>query len=93
MQSISLVVTGTGGLHARAAAALVSLCREFRSRITVEKEGVCADTGSIMDLLLLGAGQGSRLLVRAEGDDAEDALKAVSELFVLKFEESGRPSC
>ena len=90
MQSVSLRVTCGTGLHARAAAALVKLCRRFNSRITVEKEGVRADTRSIMDLLILAAGPGSRLLVRAEGEDEEDALKAVTELFLLGFEEPGQ---
>ena len=70
------------GLHARAAGQLVRLAGTYQSRITVKRsdQSSAADARSIFGLLSLGAAKGVYIDVVAEGDDAEDALIAVSNI-------------
>jgi len=75
------------GLHARAAAKLVHTAGRFQSRVTVEKDGEEVDAKSILGLLLLAASQGSRVTIRCDGEDEEDALRAVTTLIANRFDE------
>lgn len=75
------------GLHARAAAKLVHTAGNFKSRVTVVKDGEEVDAKSILGILLLAAAQGSTITVRCEGDDEQDALKAVTDLIAERFGE------
>jgi phosphocarrier protein HPr len=75
------------GLHARAAAKLVHTAGGFKSRITVLKNGEEVDAKSILGILLLAAAQGSTITIRCDGDDEEDALKAVTGLIAERFGE------
>ena len=75
------------GLHARAAAKFVHVANGFRSRITVSKDSTRVDGKSILGLLTLAAGRGSRLRLAAEGEDAPAALRALVELVRGKFGE------
>jgi len=76
------------GLHARPAAMIVRVANKFKSEISFEKDEEVVDGKSIMGLMMLAAGQGSKLKVLANGDDAEAACRALEELFEKKFEES-----
>jgi phosphocarrier protein len=71
------------GLHARAAAKLVQLSTKFESNIVLSRPGpnsqLEADARSILSILLLSAGYGSTLSVRAEGVDEEQALESICE--------------
>lgn len=75
------------GLHARAAAQLVKLTTTFKSDIYLEKDGEEVDGKSIMGVLMLAAAKGSSVSVRAEGDDASEALKAIEGIFAEGFGE------
>ena len=75
------------GLHARAANMVVQTASNFASSITVIKDGIEANAKSIMGLLLLAAGKGSKIVVRAEGKDAKEALKEIGKLIEGKFGE------
>ncbi len=75
------------GLHARAAAKLVHTAGSFKSRTMLVKDGEEVDAKSILGLLLLAAAQGTRLVVRCEGEDEEVALRAVTELIANRFDE------
>lgn len=75
------------GLHARAAARLVHLANRYGSEIRIVKDGVEVNGKSIMGVLMLAAPRESRILVRAEGDDAEQAVAAIGELIAAKFGE------
>lgn len=75
------------GLHARAAAKLVHTAGGFQSRVTVSKDGEEVDAKSILGILLLAAAQGSRVIIRCEGQDEEDALRAVTRLIANRFDE------
>jgi phosphocarrier protein HPr len=75
------------GLHARAAAKLVHAAGGFQSRVTMLKDGEEVDAKSILGILLLAAGQGSRVRIRCEGADEEEAMRAVTELIANRFDE------
>jgi phosphocarrier protein HPr len=75
------------GLHARAAAKLVHLTGGFKSGIQLVSDEEEVDAKSILGILLLAAGQGSRLVLRCDGEDEAEALAAVSDLFAQRFGE------
>ncbi|HEX3817262.1 MAG TPA: HPr family phosphocarrier protein [Chthoniobacterales bacterium] len=75
------------GLHARPSAMFVRVASRFRCEIWVAKEGEEINGKSIMGLMMLAAGQGSKLLVRAEGPDATDAIRELEELVASRFNE------
>jgi phosphotransferase system HPr (HPr) family protein len=77
--SESIVALPAGvALHARPAATFVKTALRFRSRMTVALDGKVADAKSILAVLALGAVGGTVLRLRAEGEDAPDALAALS---------------
>jgi phosphocarrier protein HPr len=75
------------GLHLRAATLLVKTAGKFSSAITLSRGKDRASARSVISLITLGAGIGTQLTVKAEGPDAEPALKAVEALFNDKFGE------
>lgn len=75
------------GLHARPAAMFVRIANRFSADIWVEKDGEEINGKSIMGLMLLAAGCGSKLKITAEGNDAEDAIKEIEALIARKFDE------
>jgi phosphotransferase system HPr (HPr) family protein len=75
------------GLHARASAQVVTLAESFEATTTIHFQGMCVSTQSIMDLLMLGAGQGSHLVIEGEGTDADQAVSALVELINNHFGE------
>lgn len=75
------------GLHARAAAKIVQTTSQFQSHIRILKNGREADARSILAILTLSCPQGTRIEVCAEGDDAVEAMEALSVLFHNNFDE------
>lgn len=75
------------GLHARAAAKLVHTAARFKADIKVKKGEEEVDGKSILGILLLAAGRGSVVTIRADGEDERDALDAVEKLIDQKFDE------
>jgi len=75
------------GLHARPAAMFVRISSRYRCEVWVEKEGEQINGKSIMGLMMLAAGQGSKLLIRCEGQDADKAMEELEELIRKKFNE------
>lgn len=69
------------------AAKLVETASRFRAEIFLEKDGLEVSGRSILDILTLDCPQGSRLTVRADGVDAEQALAALARLIEEKFGE------
>lgn len=72
------------GLHARTATRFILFAQQFRSAVHVRKGRLVVDGKSILGLLLLGATRNSKLVVEAEGDDAEMAIQAIEAYFLLK---------
>lgn len=83
----TVTITNKVGLHARPAALLVQNASRFRARIQIFNGEKKANAKSIMGVLKLGASLGTTLTIQAEGDDAEDAVKALVELVQRKFDE------
>ena len=75
------------GLHARPAAMFVRIASRYRSEIWVSKEGEEVNGKSIMGLMMLAAGQGSKLHVRCEGPDADKAMEEIEALVKAGFNE------
>ena len=76
------------GLHARAAAKLVHTAARFKSDIKIRKGDEEVDGKSILGILLLAAGRGSVITVRAEGEDEADGVDAIEKLVAARFDES-----
>jgi phosphocarrier protein HPr len=83
----TLIIRNSRGLHARAAAKLVSLAERYSSLIQVTRDGQTVPACSIMGLMMLGAGKGAEIVVEAEGWDAKEALEAVAGLIEAGFHE------
>lgn len=75
-----MVIKNEFGLHARPAAALVSLTSKFDSQIFLIKDGTKVNAKSILGVLVLAAESGSTVTIEAEGDDAD---KAIDEIITL----------
>ena len=83
-----ITVVNPEGFHLRAATLLVRLSRQFESDISVIKGGLRVDAKTTpLQLLGLGAYQGDQITLEASGDDAEEAIDAVAELFASHFKE------
>jgi phosphotransferase system HPr (HPr) family protein len=80
-----VVVGNPQGLHARPADAFVKTALRFASRIEVVKDSERVDGKSILSILTLAAEEGTKLSIEATGDDAEEALEALAELFARNF--------
>jgi phosphocarrier protein len=83
----SIRIRNSRGLHARAAAKLVTTAERFSACLHVVRDGQRVPACSIMGLMMLGAGQGSTVEIEAEGWDAKEALDAVAGLVEAGFHE------
>ncbi|MEY2428771.1 MAG: phosphocarrier protein HPr [Verrucomicrobiota bacterium] len=81
------LVSNKLGIHARPAALFVKTANRFTCDIFVEKDGEKVNGKSIMGLMMLAAGPGSKLTVHAEGQDASQALSEIETLLKRKFDE------
>ncbi len=75
------------GLHARASAKLTRLAGEFESEVWLTRNDRRVNAKSIMGVMMLAAGKGSKVLVETEGSDADDALTGIVQLIADKFGE------
>ncbi len=87
MAEATLEIKNRLGLHLRAASTLAQTAGRFTSKITVARGKNQVSAKSITGLMMLGAEKGVKVKIRAEGDDARDALKAVETLFEERFGE------
>jgi phosphocarrier protein len=87
MPSVSAAIVNKLGLHARAAAKLTHLAGTYQCEIWLSRSGRRVNAKSIMGVMMLAAGQGSSVLIEAEGADAEQALAALTKLIAEKFGE------
>src|SRR4051812_9158967 len=81
------MVSNKLGIHARPAAMFVKTANRFACDIFVEKDGEKVNGKSIMGLMMLAAGPGSKLTVHAQGQDASQALAEIETLVKRKFDE------
>lgn len=82
-----IVVSNKLGLHARASAKLVQRVQDFRANVWLISRGREVNAQSIMGVMMLAAGIGTPLTIRADGPDEQAAVSAVAELFARKFDE------
>jgi phosphocarrier protein len=82
-----LVVANKVGIHARPAAMFVKIASRYSCDIFLEKDGEKINGKSIMGLLMLAAGPGSRLRLEVTGKDAAQAVAEIEDLFRRKFDE------
>lgn len=87
MQEESITIINKLGLHARAAGKLVETTSRFSCDITIEKDGRNVDGKSIMAMMMLAAGKGTDITVKTNGEDEEEAIKAVLALINDRFGE------
>ena len=75
------------GLHARAAGKIVELGNRYNSALFLKKDGAEVDGSSILAILTLSCPKGTEIQARIEGDDSEDFMEALVELFEERFGE------
>jgi len=75
------------GLHARAAAKMVHTAAAYQSRVTISRDGEEVDAKSILGIMMMAVGFGSKITVRCDGKDEEAAMKAVTDLIANRFGE------
>jgi len=83
-----LVVQNKLGIHARPAAMIVRITNKFKAEVFVEKDDEQVNGKSIMGLMMLAAGKGSKVKFLVTGDDAPQMLGELEQLFARKFDEA-----
>ena len=84
---VEVEIRNRKGLHARASAKFVKCAEDFKATIRVTREGNTVGGTSIMGLLMLAAGPGTRIIIEAEGPEAPEALEALQALVESGFGE------
>jgi phosphocarrier protein len=87
MTEQTVTIQNRAGIHARPAALLVQVTKDFRCNIYFEKENDRINAKSIMGIITLGAAYGTEIKIIAEGEDEQKAVEALVHLFDSKFEE------
>jgi phosphotransferase system HPr (HPr) family protein len=82
----TVTVTNRHGLHARPSLVIVKAVRKYDARVTIHRGNQIAEATSVLDLLSLGAVQGTKLLVSAKGPQAKEVIAALLRLFDAEFE-------
>jgi phosphocarrier protein len=87
MKEKKIIIKNKLGLHARAAAKIVTLTNKYNSKIKIINGAKIADAKSIMKILMLAAPKGTEILISASGKDEGLAIKNLEKLFNEKFDE------
>lgn len=87
MRTQEFTILNKLGIHARPAAQFVKTASKFKAEVRVEKDDEEVDGKSIMGLMMLAAGHGSKIIVKIDGADEEEAMAAIASLIERKFEE------
>ncbi len=88
MLTHKIIIINKLGLHARAAAKLVSCASAFSSDIKAGKDSELIDVKSIMSVMMLAAAKGTELILQIDGNDETEALAALIELIENRFDEA-----
>ena len=83
----TMTVTPKLGMHARPAGIFVREACRFKSEVFLSKDGTEVNGKSVMQLMLLAAEHGSKVVLRITGPDEKQALEAIENLFKKKFDE------
>ena len=87
MKTASVQIVNKLGMHARASAKFVTLAAQFKSDVTLGRNGQNANGKSIMGIMMLAAGKGSQVELTVNGDDEDQALQALMGLIDNRFGE------
>ena len=85
MTEKTVTVTNKAGIHARPSALIVKTASQYDSDVFLSCEGTEVNAKSIMSVMMLAAAQGSEVLIRTEGADETEVMKAIIDLFEKKF--------
>jgi phosphocarrier protein HPr len=85
--SLEAEIVNKLGLHARASAKLTQIASGFSAEIWIARNGRRVNAKSIMGVMMLAAGKGTTVRLEAEGEDADEALAALSRLIADRFGE------
>jgi phosphocarrier protein len=80
-------IENRNGLHARPAAEIVKAASKFRAEVTIRRDDMEVNGKSIMGVMMLAAEYGTTLWLRANGEDAEQAVEAIATLVASRFGE------
>jgi len=83
-----VIIVNKLGLHARAAAKLVTLASHFSSEVFLQRNGNEVNAKSIMGVMMLAAGKGTELILQAQGEDEAEAIQELQSLIENRFEEA-----
>ena len=81
VHEIEVEIRNAEGLHMRPAMQFVDLAGQFKAGITVRNKDIVADAKSFMQMTMLAATYGTKLLIRAEGHDAREAVDVLGRFF------------
>ncbi len=87
MTEKEVVVKNRAGIHARPAALIVQTASQYSAHIEFKNGRDTINAKSIMGIITLGAGYNSRITISADGEDEEDAVENLAQLFENRFEE------
>ena len=87
MQQREIEIVNKLGLHARASDKLTQLAAKYQCDVSLARNGRKINAKSIMGVMMLAAGKGSRIVIEAEGEDADTALAAILRLIADRFGE------
>jgi phosphocarrier protein len=87
MQTKTLTVSNALGLHARPSAKIANLANRFSCSLQLSTEHKTIDAKSIMQLMMLAANKGTCITLTADGNDENEAIAAITELFENRFDE------
>ena len=87
MTETELLIRNQLGLHARPCAMFVKTAARFKSHILVSRDDLEVNGKSIMGVMMLAAEYGTTIFLRADGDDAEQAVEAIAALVASRFGE------
>ncbi|MFH1856231.1 MAG: HPr family phosphocarrier protein [Candidatus Omnitrophota bacterium] len=82
----NIIISNKEGLHARPAALFVQIANKYSSEISITKDDETVNGKSIMGILMLAAGEGSKITIKINGDDAEQAILELEKLLLEKEE-------
>ncbi len=88
MKEVEVEVKNEHGVHARPATKLAQIAAKYSSTITVVNSGIEADAKSVISIMMLAAVKGTMLTIRADGEDENDAVTDVENLFEGLFGEA-----
>ncbi len=88
MISENITIINKLGLHARAASKLVNKASGFQSDVFIDKQGNRVNAKSIMGVMMLAAGKGTKVILEVDGSDEEDCMKAMIHLINNRFGEA-----